>query len=99
MSFLPSQCQTPLESDESKGSKGASSLTSLHDIVDALQGFSHRYDLEVQDSGVRSAREPCRKCSSTQGFVPKQRSNVVSLERKSVPQRHLPLWRGENRVL
>lgn len=31
------------------GSKGASSLTSLHDIVDALQGFSHRYDLEVQE--------------------------------------------------
>ncbi|CAE7449016.1 Kcnh1 [Symbiodinium sp. CCMP2456] len=31
------------------GSKGASSLTSLNDIVDALQGFSHRYDLEVQE--------------------------------------------------
>ena len=80
LSLLP--FHTPFACHESEGSKGTSSLTSLTDIVDALQGFSHRYELEVQDRGVGSDSQVCREQvlePSDQGFFPNQCSNTREL--------------------
>ena len=41
-----------------KGSKDKNSLTSLQDVVEALQDLSHKYDQEVQDRNATCVPHP-----------------------------------------